>query len=134
MAIFKDAFFSYKGQNISSSCRAIAVELGNEPQDSTAMGNDTRVNAAGLETFAIELELNWAAGSTTAVDSLFGSTGGVSGAFVFRPTTAGVSAANPQYAGTAMRQSYSFGGAVGDQHVANVSLIPAGDVTRTTST
>jgi len=134
MAIFKDGYFTWRGQNISAQCRSIAFELGTEAQDATAMGNNFRVNAAGLNTAAIEIEANWVAGSTTGLDSLFASTAGVSGAFAFKPTTAAISAANPQYSGSAVRTAYSMGGAVGDQHVANISLVAAGDVTRAIST
>jgi len=134
MAIFKDARFTWQGNNISAQCRAIAFEVGAEAQDATAMGNDDRINAAGLGTYAIEIEANWIAGSTTGLDHLFGSTAGKSGAFTFRPTTASISAANPQYSGTAIRTNYSFGGAVGDQHVANISLVAGGDLIRAIST
>ena len=134
MAIFKDARFTWKGTNISSSCRAIAFEMGAEAQDDTAMGDDDRQFAAGLGTWAIEIEANWVAGSTTGLDSLFGTTAGKSGAFTFRPTTASISAANPQYSGTATRTGYSFGGAVGDQHVANISLVAGSDLVRAIST
>lgn len=133
MAIFKDGYFSWRGTNISPSCRAIAFEMGTEAQDSTAMGNDDRISAAGLGTYAIELELNWAAGSTTGIDSLFGSTAGKSGAFIFKATTAAGSSANPSYSGTAIRTAYSFGGAVGDQHIANVSLVAGSDLVRSTT-
>ena len=131
--IFKNPFFSFKGVNLSSSVRALAFEQGAEPQDKTAGGNDDRVNAAGLNTWALEVEFNWAAGSTNSVDTLFGSTAGREGAIVFRPTTAAISAANPQRSGTAVRSAYSLGGAIGDQHVASVSLVAGSDLAYATT-
>ena len=132
MAIFKDGYFSFGGTNLSASCRAIAFEMGAEAQDTTAMGNDDRISAAGLRTYAFELEMNWAAG-TTSVDSIFGTTAANSIAFIFKPTTAAVSATNPSYSGTAVRTAYSFGGAAGDQHIANVSLVAGSDLVRSTT-
>lgn len=134
MAIFKNARFTWKGQNISSSLRAVAFEVGAEAQDATTFANDDRINVAGLGTYAFELEANWVAGSTTAIDHLFGSTAGKSGAFTFRPTTAAISAANPQYSGTAIRTNYSMGGPVGEQHVATISLVAGSDLVRAIST
>lgn len=129
MPIFKDAFTSYDGTVFKA--RAVAVELGTEPQEDTQMGDQFRSMAPGLDTFSVEIEFNW--GSTTT-DALFGTTAGKTGTFIFRPTTAGVSSTNPQYSGVMTRTNYTLGGPVGDQHVGSVSLVAGGDITRATST
>jgi hypothetical protein len=137
MAVWKDARVSWKGQVISSSVRALSLELGADSPEATAMGDNWRVfEANGMKTASVEMELNWAAGSTAAVDSLFGSTGnlGQSGALQLRATTAAVSASNPQYSGNFIVTNYTpFQGPVGDIHMANVSLQLAGALTRGTT-
>lgn len=127
MAIFKDPFFSYQG--VTVPVRSLAFELGAEPQDATESSDNARQMAAGLDTWAIELEANWTAGSTTSVTHLFGTTAGKSGAFIFRPTTASQSASNPQYSGTAIRTNFGTGGSIGDQHIATVSFVAGSDIT-----
>lgn len=134
MAIYKNPFFSFKGQNLSSSIRSLAFEQGNETPDATAGGGEDRIAASGLNTWAMEIEFNWGAGTTGSVDRLFGTTNGRSGAIVFRPTTAAISTSNPERTGTAVRSSYSMGGAIGDQHTASLSLVAGGDMTYATST
>ena len=102
MAVWKDARVSWKGNVISSSVRALSMELGSDAPEATAMGDNWReFEAGGLKTASVEMEINWAAGSTTAVDSLFGSTGalGQSGALTVRPTTGAIAAGNPEYSG-----------------------------------
>jgi len=134
MAIWKDARVSWQSVNISTHVRAAAFEMGSKAEDDTVMGDDDEQFVAGMNTWACELELRWVAGSTTGPDHLFGSTGGQSGAFAIRATTAAISAANPNYAGTAVRTNYSFGGSVGGVNVANVSLVAGSDLARTIST
>ena len=138
MAVWKDARVSWKGNVISSSVRALSMELGSDAPEATAMGDNWReFEAGGLKTASVEMEINWAAGSTTAVDSLFGSTGalGQSGALTVRPTTGAIAAANPEYSGNFIVTSYTpFQGNVGDIHMANVSLSLAGALSRAIST
>ena len=134
MALWKDARVTYRGTNISTSVRAAAFEMGSKAEADSAMGDDDEQFAAGLNTWAAELELRWVAGSTSGIDSLFGSTAGRSGAFTIRATTGAVSAANPEYSGTAIRTNYSFGGQHGSVNVANVSLAAGSDLTRAIST
>lgn len=137
MSVWKDARVSWKSNVISSSVRALSLELGADSPEATAMGDNWRqFEAGGLKTASCEMELNWSAGSTTGIDSLFGSTGslGESGALAIRATTAAVSAANPEYSGNFIVTSFTpFQGPVGDVHMANVSLSLAGDLTRGTT-
>lgn len=139
MAIWKNARVTWNGQTISSSVRAAALELGANAPDSTTMGDDwSEVAAGGLKTAACELELNWAASTgATAVDALFGSSArlGQSATLTIRPTTAAISATNPEYSGSFVVTAYTpFQGRVGDQHIANVSLSLAGALSRAVST
>ncbi len=126
MAIYKDARVTWKGTNISSSVRALSLELGAETPDATAMGDNWRgVATGGLKTAAVEIELNWGAGSTTGVDHLFASTSAVGqvGALTVRPTTGSIAAGNPQYSGGFVVTAVTpLQGSVGDQHIQNVSL------------
>jgi hypothetical protein len=138
MAVWKDARVSWDGNVISSSVRALSLELGADAPEATAMGDNWRqFEANGLKTASVEMELNWAAGSTTAVDSLFGSTGklGQSATLLLRPTTGSISASNPQYSGSFIVTGYTpMQGPVGDIHMANVSLQLAGALSRAIST
>jgi hypothetical protein len=138
MAVWKDARVTWKGQDISSSVRAISLELGADAPEQTAMGDNWREFAAGgLKTAAVEMELNWGAGSTTGVDSLFGSTSNLaqSGAFTIRPTTGSIAAGNPQYSGNFIVTGYTPGsGEVGVNHQASVSLQLNGALTRAITT
>lgn len=138
MSVYKDARITWSGVNISAQVRAAALELGANAPSDTAMGDNWEIAAAGgLKTAALEMELNWVAGSTTAVDHLFGSTGflGQGKALTFRATTAAISAANPEYSGTFVVTGYTpFQGNVGDQHVANASLSLGSALARAIST
>lgn len=138
MSVYKDARVTWGGVNVSASVRAASLELGAEAPDSTTMGDNWReFDAGGLKTAAIELELKWVAGSTSAVDSIFGSTSGlgVSKATTIRATTSAISAANPEYSGNFICTTFTpFQGNVGDHHMANASLVLNGALTRAIST
>lgn len=133
MSIWHRPYVTWRGTQIggaSGVVRSASVAFGTEGVDNTASGHYARSSASGLRTAAVSMELNWGAGSTTAVDHLFGSTVaqgiGTSGALVIRETTAAISASNPQYTFTARVANYEFGGSIGDQHVATVDLENAG--------
>ena len=138
MSVYKDARVTWGGVNISAFVRAAALELGADAPESTTMGDNWHeFEAGGLKTAAIELELKWAAGSTTGVDSIFGSTSGLgqSKATTIRATTAAISAANPEYSGSFICTAFTpFQGNVGDHHMANASLVLAGPLSRAVST
>ena len=104
-----------------------------ETQDDTAMGDDWRQFLGGLLSGSMDVTFNqdFAAG---AVDATLWSVLGTSAAWVIRPTTEAVGAANPQFSGVGLLTSYSpVMGTVGDGAKTTVSIICKSSVTRSTA-
>jgi hypothetical protein len=61
------------GYSLASSFNAIALNLGNSPQDDTVYGDTTVSNAAGLSTVQLEAEGFWQSTSDAVLQSSLGS-------------------------------------------------------------
>lgn len=117
-----------KAFSLSWDFEANAVEFG-------AYGDLTQINKGGVKNWAVQIQMN--AEFSTSVDAkLFNLVGVSTGVVKWRPSsTAGVSNTNPQYAGTCLVES--FGPAEGDwgeRSVFTLSLVSAGELSRSTST
>ena len=131
--ILEDAFVSVDGNDISSSVKSVTVNISAEMQDDTTMGDDTKSNKGGLKNWSAEVELlqDFASGQ---LDSILFPLVGTTVAVIFRPTSAAVSASNPNYTGNGTVESYPpLGGTVGDLASTTISIQPAGTLSRATS-
>lgn len=134
MAIYKNAHFTATGANLSSFVRSLTFTEGGEPQDDTAMGDDTRSNAGGLKTWALEVEMNQSF-ATNGPDATFRGKNMTTMAIVFRPDATGVSTTNPERTGTGLIAEYTPNtGNVGDQMICRVSILAAGELAIATTT
>lgn len=130
---FNDAFVSIGGTDLSDWVMSVTLPRGVESLDETAMGDTTRKNKGGLKTWNVEVEFkqDFAAGGPDAtLDPLVGTTATI----IVRPTSAAVSATNPNYTGTGLITNYQpFGNSVGDLATCSVSIESAGTMTRATA-
>lgn len=135
MAIYthNDVHLTFGGTEISDHLKSLSLNLGRETLDKTAMGDTTRVNKGGQDTWSLEFEAHgdFAAGELDAI--IAGLTGGEA-AIEVRPVNTTVGATNPKWTGTALITSYTpFSGSVGDLGTASVSCVAASALTRAES-
>jgi hypothetical protein len=129
--ILKNAFISINGVDLSDHCRTLNMEVGVEPQDDTAMGDDTRSSEAGLIIYSISAEFyqDFAAGKVDA--TLFPLLGAAAFAVIVRADAGAQSATNPSYTGSMILTKYNpVSGTVGDEHMCAVEFAAAGDIAR----
>lgn len=122
--ILKDASFVINSVDLSDHVNQIALDLGVEVQDDTAMGDNTRSGCGGLLTGAVEVSLfqDYASGKT---DPTIAPIIGTVVAVVIKPASGSVSATNPSYGGNFLVTAYNpIAGSVGDKQLASVSLVP----------
>lgn len=124
---------------VSSYVKKATLTIGAEAQDLTGMGVAAHVNASGLKTWGLELEMFQDAAVNT-LDTVIGALWTTPATVVVKvcpgvggsPTTA--SATNPCYNGTAVLESYvPIQGEVGSPAMAKIVFRAAGDLSRTTS-
>lgn len=130
---FADPFFSVDGVDLSDRVESLTLSYESEANDAASGGDATRGMLAGLLNWGVEVTFrqDYAAGEVDA--TLFNKVG-TECALVIRPTTAVVSATNPQFTGTGLLTSYApLSGSVGSVIDAPVTWVPAGDLARATS-
>ena len=131
MAIYRNAHFTFAGTDLSTFVRSLSLNTGQEVQDSTAMGATARINAAGLDTWTVEVEFNQSYASGGPDETLRSAS---SGTIEIRPDSGSVSATNPSYTGTAIIAEYvPQAGPVGNQHTCTLSLVAGTALTIATS-
>lgn len=122
-----DAFVSIGGVDYSDQLLSGTITYDVEEQDDTAMGMTSRSVVGGLK--------NWSAQFTFKQDEASGQTGanlfalvGTAVALLFRPDKSdGVGAANPNYSGTGLVQTYTpLGGTVGELSKCTVTMKASG--------
>lgn len=135
MAIYRNAKLTVAGTDISSRIRTVAFNHSAEEQGDTAMGDDTRSSAGGLERWTIEGEANQEFGSGN-IDSVFATRVGTTASIVLRPfaSATALAATNPKYSGSGLVTEYvPMSGSVGDQFICTFSIVAAGAITRSIS-
>ncbi len=131
--VFDDASVVIDGNDISDHVKSVSMPTGVEELDETAMGNNTRINKGGLETYSIEIEIfqDFASGN---IDAILWPLRGTTVVIVIKPTSAVVSATNPTYTATVLVSSYTpLDGSVGDLAMTTLGLSSAGDLVRAES-
>lgn len=95
------------------------------------MGDTTRNKLPGLKNWTVDVEFaqDFAAASVDA--TLFPLVGAAAFPISIKPTSAAVSATNPNFSGSALLATYSpIGGAVGDVATTTITLEGTGLLTR----
>lgn len=133
--VYKDAYISLDSNDLSAYAQSLELPLSVETLDDTAMGDDTRSNAAGLKTWTATINFHQSFVDNELDEILYGLyNAGAAFTCEFRPTSSSVSAANPKYSGSGILSEYTpMTGSVGDLLVIPVTIVAAGDLTRATS-
>lgn len=131
--VLTDAFVSVGGVDLSDHVRQVTLNVSADQQENTAMGATFRSRQGGLKDWSVSLEFNqdFAAGE---VDATLWPLLGTNAAVVVRPTSAAVSATNPQYAGdVVVSQVNPISSGVGDLATTSITWQGAGELARTTA-
>lgn len=129
----KDATVNVNGTDLSSFVRSVTLTIEAEELEDTAMGDDWRSRLGGLKTGSWEVEFNQDFASGAVDQTLFPLLGQVA-TIQGKPTSATVSATNPQYSGDALVSQYNpFSNAVGEVATVSVTWPTAGPVSRATA-
>ena len=129
--VYTDPFVLGAAVDLSNDTQQVAVDIGSELQDNTAMSFAARSNTPGLLTGGAQVTFlqDYAAAQ---VDATIFPLVGTTFAFEARPTSAGRSATNPAYVNSAMAipdGGYRpMGGSVGDMATAGLNLANASQV------
>ena len=127
------ATFVLNSVDLSDKMTAASLEITYDDVETTSFGDAVRTRVAGLgdAVLNITLNLDYAA---SEVDATLNGLAGTATAFVFKPTSASVSATNPSYAGSALVTSLTpISAEVGSLSTASVSWPVTGAITRATS-
>lgn len=126
--VLTDARVEINSVVLSDHVRSVTINYSAEEVDDTNMGDTARVRLPGLLDWSIDLEMaqDFAASSVDAtLWPLF--TGKSTFTVKVRPTSAAISATNPEYSGTgALFEYHPLDGAVGDLSTTPVSILSAG--------
>ena len=127
------AVLTINSVDLSDHMTSASLEINYDDVETTAFGDAVRTRIAGLgdATLNITFNLDFAA---SEVDATLNGLAGTATAFVFKPTSASVSATNPSYAGSALVTSLTaISAEVGSLSTASVSWPVSGALTRATS-
>lgn len=116
--LYKDAFLSVNGVDLSARVESLTLNLGAETPETTAMSDGFRQRVASFIDWSVDVTFrqDFIAPATNAVDStLFSLVGAVAFAIIIRPLSDAKSVTNPEFTGNALLASYSpLTGSVGD--------------------
>jgi hypothetical protein len=122
--VLKDAFISVDAIDLSDHCSSVTIETTFDEADVTGFGGIYKEIIQGLGDATITLNVfqDFAVGSVDATLWPLSQTGETF-AVIVRPTSAAVSATNPQYTMTGVLLSYSpLAGSVGEASATDVSI------------
>ena len=131
--VFTDASLVINSVDLSDHVQSVTLNYEAELQDSTCMGDDTRLNTGGLKNWSMDVQFAQDYASNEVDATMFSIVGsGVT--VVLKPTSGAVSSTNPSYSGTGVIGSYNpLGNSVGDLATAPVTIASGGTLTRATS-
>lgn len=132
--VYRDARVEINGVVLSDHVRQATVKHGANEVDDTAMGANSQSRLSGLKDWSIEVEFNQDFAAANVDATLFALVGAAPFAIKVRPTTAAISATNPEYQGNCILSDYQpLGGSVGDLATASATFMGDGDLTRATA-
>jgi len=117
MAVFvmTNAYVLINSQDHSNHVKEVTLEYNAELQDDTVMGDTTRSRSPGLLDWKLTVEYLQDFADNDVDEDLFSLVGAAAFAVAVRPVNTTISAANPEYQGNAVLESYSpVKGAVGE--------------------
>lgn len=124
--VYKNAMLWVNNVDLSANLQSLTLTYEAASLDETAMGADTRKMKGGLRNWTLDAVFFQQYACVDA--TLFGLVG-CQTSVEFRACNACSSAANPNWEGTIMLQSYPpLGGGVGDLLMTNVRFEPAGSL------
>lgn len=133
--VLKDAWVTINAIDLSDHIASVAVNMQNQLQEVTAMGDGGVQRAVGLRDDSFELTLRQDFAASEVDATLWPQFDGGS-AFVVQVAAAGsaISATNPKYSGTVLIESYPpISGDVGQTLDTQVTLPVQGKITRATA-
>lgn len=126
--VYTDAKLTVNSVNLSDHVKSVEIQYSAELLDDTVMGTSgTRSNKPGLLNWTITANFlqDYAAASVDA--TLFALIGAAAFPIAVRPTTAAISATNPEYTSNAVLESYPpITGEVGALGTAQAVFKPGG--------
>jgi len=121
------------GVDLSDKMTSASLDISYDDVETTAFGDAVRTRIAGLGTATLNVTFNLDF-AASEVDATLSGLVGTATAFVFKPTSASVSATNPSYAGSALVTSLTpINAEIGALSTASVSWPVSGAITRATS-
>lgn len=134
MAVLKNSFLSINGVTLSTHVRSVSINAGVEPQDDTAMGDNTRSAEAGLKLWSLSVTFFQTFAASLVDATLFPLLGAAPFTVIVRPDADAVSTTNPNYTGSMILVTYPpITGEVGTEHMVTVEFQAAGDLSRATT-
>ena len=130
--VLTNAFLSIAGTDVSDEVTDVTLTYSADVLDADRMGETAHERIGGLKDWSVSatLQQNYGNGS---VDALLFSRVGSSVAVIVRADQGSASAANPQFAGNAIIESYDpVAGAVGDRQTTPITLQGNGALSRST--
>lgn len=125
--VFKDAVFFANSVDLTAFTQSVTLNYSAELQDASVMGVDTRINLAGLKDWSVDVTFTQDFAAAAVDATLFSLVGAAAFPITIKPTSAAISATNPEFQGTAVLGTYNpFGGTVGDLAAATVTFNPGG--------
>lgn len=130
---FVDARVEINSVVFTGLVRSVTLNVEAEDLEDTAFGDTYRSRIGGLKDWSVDLEFNQDFAASMVDVTLFPLLGTVVTVKV-RPTTAAISATNPEYSGSVLVSEYNpLDGSVGDLATTSVSWPGAGTLARATS-
>jgi len=121
------------GVDLSDKMTSASLDISYDDVETTAFGDAVRTRVAGLGTAVLNINFN-ADFAASEVDATLNGLVGTATAFVFKPTSASVSATNPSYAGSALVTAYTpISAEIGTLSTFSVAWLSRKDITRATS-
>jgi hypothetical protein len=128
--VFLTPTVSLAAQNLTDNLKSATLTYDADAKEFTASGDGTREYLPGLKQWSVSLEFNQDYAANDVDEELFPIVG-TEVAFALKPTSAAISATNPEYQGQVIVTSYQpLGGSIGEVVMAPVSLQGTGVLTR----
>ena len=126
---FTDGKITVSGNDLSQYCRSFSLKASKALLDASVMGQTSKGQLVGLADWSIAAEF---LEDVQNVDSVLFALwdAGAPFAITIQPSSASVSAANPEYSGNVVLADCPFGGAHGALLTKSVTFNSAGDLTR----
>lgn len=131
---FVDARIEINSVVFTTFSKKVTLDVEVEDLDSTAFGGSGwKSRIGGLKDGSISIDLNQDF-AASAVDATLWPLVGTTFTVKVRPTSAAISATNPEYTATCLLTKYSpFDGSVGDLATTSIDIPTSGAVTRATA-